>query len=399
MKKNRNVYLDGAANTPLDRKVYKAMKPYLKHSFVGNSAAIHNHGIKAYRKLEECRKVIADCLKVDKSGVYFTSGATESNNWVINSLAFNEMKKPNGKKHIIVSAIEHKSVLSVCKRLESFGFKISYVYPHQTGGYITVESVEKLLTKDTLLVCVMGTNNETGSVSHIESIAQKAHEYGALMLSDCTQHLSVGGNFIKLGERNPSVDYFTFSSHKIYGPTGVGCLIVQNDSPIFPLLLGGSQEKGIRAGTSNLAGIVGMAKAVELLCRDSHADHYYKLYCHLFNKLYKLGISDLFKTNGEPSRYNIISLNCTKYINCKDQLASRLAAYGISVSAGSACDADNNETDEGVFNPSHVLVALGLPENEIRNTIRISFTKYSTCSDIDHLIKALIKIHKDINGG
>ena len=103
MKKNKDVYLDGAANTPLDRKVYKAMKPYLKHSFVGNSAAIHNHGIKAYRKLEECRKVIADCFKVDKSGVYFTSGATESNNWVINSLAFNEMKKPNGKKHIIFS--------------------------------------------------------------------------------------------------------------------------------------------------------------------------------------------------------------------------------------------------------------------------------------------------------
>ena len=387
------VYLDGAANTPMDPEVLKAMLPYM-NGYVGNSHSDHFFGAESSVAVSEARTSIADNLGVTPEEVFFTSGATEGNNQVILGLALHELETNGHRKKVICSAIEHSSVLMCCKKLEKLGFDVVYVRPKRTG-MISVIDVARYLDNDTLLVCVMAVNNETGVPNPINSIARLAHEKGAVFLGDCTQALTLGGKYAALGAKYPAVDYMTFSAHKIYGPTGVGILIARKGVPLYPLLSGGSQENGLRGGTHNLAGIVGTAKAVELLRKENDAPLYYSLYKHLVNRLALLNFSYLPKSpirltvpySIQNRHCNIVSINCSGVGNFEDYAAT-LSNYGVAVSAGAACDV----TEPGVPpKPSHVLTAMGISPEVAKMTIRVSFTKYTTTKDIDALIDAIKK--------
>lgn len=263
MKKTKLTYLDSAANTPMSKTVFRAMKPFLEFPHKGNSFAIHKEGIENFQAIDKARKTIAKKLCINEEEIYFTSGATESNNWIIISLALHELEKPieDRRLKIILSAGEHSSVSKPCKYLEKLGFIIK-VAPLKKDGTVKISEIKKYLDNKTLLVCVMSVNNETGSKNNVDYIAKLCHRYKALILSDCTQRMSADN--LQLGYEMPNVDYLTFSAHKFYGPTGVGCLIVRAGSPLYPYIHGGNQESGFRGGTHNTAGIVGMAKAIEI---------------------------------------------------------------------------------------------------------------------------------------
>lgn len=384
--KRKSVYLDNASNTPLDKQVFEAMRPFLKENFVGNTHSIHEFGIRARNAIEKARDQIAEATGFNRDEVYFTSGATESNNWVLKSLAFHELfEEKNPKKHLVVSAIEHASILNTCKQLEKMGFSITYVKP-EPNGHISVKKISKALRYNTLLVCVMAANNETGVVNAVSLIGALAHTNKSLMMSDCTQYLSYGGKGVHLKSLLQNVDYCTFSGHKIYGPTGTGCLIASKSAPLYPFITGGAQENALRGGTSNTVGIVGLGKAMELWSKNYYKEHYKDLYFYLLSELNKYKIP--YKLNCPRSLYNIVNINFSQFMH-DSELASLLATYGIACSASSACEAGGSGADGVLTVPSHVLTAMGIPESEINNSVRLSFSKYTKRSDIDAFVKVI----------
>lgn len=390
MRKKKTVYLDNASNTPLDRRVLSVMKPYLQESFVGNSHSIHEFGIKAMLAIEESRQKIAKASGMKTEEIFFTSGATESNNWVLKSLAFHELfEEKNPKLHAVVSAVEHASILKTCKQLEKMGFSITYVQP-DWRGVINTRDVRKALKFNTLFVCVMAVNNETGAQNPIDAIGILAHKNKSYMISDCTQLLTYGDGYCNLKKKFSNVDYFSFSGHKIYGPTGTGCLIARTRVPLYSFITGGGQENGKRGGTSNTAGIVGLGEAYKLIASTDYKPFFEKLFAYLKEQLLMRGIP--FKINGVPSHQNIINLNFSAFMEDSD-LASLFANYGIACSAGSACEATTNNVSETV--PSHVLTAMGIPAQQINNSVRVSFSKYTTKKDIDAFVNIVTKFYKN----
>lgn len=383
------IYLDSASNTPLDKRVFKVMSPYLREHFVGNSHSIHEYGVEARRAIELARDKISEVTGFPTTSIFFTSGATESNNWVLKSLALHELyEEKNPKKHLVVSAIEHASIINTCKQLEKMGFSITYVQPNK-NGVITTKEVIKALRFNTLLVCVMSINNETGVQNPVNAIGAVAHKNRSLMMSDCTQLLSYGGKQCCLKKIMPNVDYFTFSGHKIYGPTGTGCLIAKKGAPVYSFITGGGQEFGLRGGTSNTAGIVGLGEALRLIAKEDYSLFYDGLYDYLVKKLDQNNIP--YKINCVPTHKNIVSLNLATFMD-DPELASLLSNYGIACSAGSACDTNENNSIENI--PSHVLVAIGIPNREIFNSVRVSFSKYTTKKDIDTFVNVIVKLKK-----
>ena len=396
----KTVYLDSASNTPMDEGVFKAMKPYFTGGFVGNSHSAHNYGYEALKIVNEARHLVGNTFGVISKNVLFTSGATESNNFVIKALAMRELaKRPvkEQKRHIVCGATEHASVLNPLEQLKTMGFKITYVKP-DNAGVVRTKDVVEAFTDKTLLVCIMDINNELGTQNEAMMVAAEARERKIFSLIDCTQSFSCGGESLLLRNKFPEGDFFSFSTHKLYGPTGAGGLICLRDQfdllQGYALISGGSQEDSLRGGTSNLAGIVGTSVALDILYHNSLEDFYNGLYSYLLESLdAKIG-RESYKLNAIPAHKNIVSIDFSNYIKV-DSLANSLAMYGVAVSAGSACDADHDET-QGGFNPSHVLLAIGLNEEQIRNSIRISFNKYNTKKDIDYFIEQLINLHNDM---
>ena len=382
----KTVYLDNAANTPLRKEVVKAMAPFLQPLVCGNSLSQNLCGSYADQAVDHARRIVAKTMRVKPEEVYFTSGATESNNWVIKGLVMNELKKPKAqrKTHIVCSAIEHASVLNACKEAEELGFSVTYIKPRLCGFITKAQVSDAIKEGKTLLVCVMRVNNETGVSNDVDSLAMVAHRYGALMLSDFTQSLLYGGSDMWIGFEYAHVDYITFSAHKIYGPTGVGCLIRRSDAPLYPYMSGGSQEGGLRGGTHNVAAIVGLGKAVEVLGGEWWGEHYSDLYFHLIDGLAKK--APKVKVNCVPKHKGIVSLSFYKATVIED-VASALSARGICVSAGAACSAG----DEGE-KISHVLKAMDMPDDVARSTIRVSMSKYTKKQDIDALLSAIQSI-------
>ena len=385
----KNLYFDGAANTPIDKKVLKAMMPYMKNHYVGNSFSPHMDGQKSMMAIEDARKTILNSFGYSEDTgekIYFTSGSTEANNWVIQSLCIHELSeaKRNSeyimKNEIVCSTIEHASVLSACKAMEELGFVIKYAKPttlkHSIPGSVITSKARKLITDRTLLVCIMSVNNETGISNPVNEIAAVAHSHGAYMLSDMTQALSYGGDYIDLHKKYPRVDYMTMSGHKIYGPLGTGCLIRNPEAPLYPFIHGGHQEDGLRGGTSNTAGIVGLAKAVELMKANPHELYYEHLYKVLLENL-----GDIGRINVKPKYKYIVSLNISGVGKFPFQAVDYMNVNGISCSAASACHTEFEPTlDELSY--SYVLKELGFTEDQMINTIRLSFTKYTTEKDI-----------------
>lgn len=397
----KTVYLDNAANTALDKKVLKAMKPFLNSKFVGNANAIHDYGIKAAQAIAKSREIVGNSFGIDPQNIIFTSGATESNNTAIKAVCMAELysgkPKKDQKRRIVCSAIEHSSVINVCKQMEKLGFKVDYVQPNRSGRVDGLDVIP-FITEKTLLVCEMAVNNETGSFNtHLKELFEETSQKGIYSLFDCTQYVSLGIN--KETFKTFKADFVSFSAHKINGPTGVGALLCSSQGlnclKKSPLIMGGAQEFGLRGSTSNTAGIVGLAKAVENEAKEDARPHFIMLKSRLINLLQQYEIP--FQIHGGSPETSIVSLDLSQYFNdCEiESLASILTAYGVAVSAGSACDADHDET-LGIFNPSHVLVAMGLTEKQIRATIRISFGKKTSLKDIDRLVTQIVQAHVDL---
>lgn len=401
--KYRKTYLDGAANTPLDPKVLSAMEEYMRDGYVGNSHSLYDDGIRSMLAIEEARGKISKALKLgDDYEVYFTSGATEANNWAIQSTCFDALKNNSNKRAILLTATEHSSVLNTAKHMAEVGFE-ARIMDYPAGNVVDAKHVERYLNGDVVLVCVMAINNETGTINDIKSIAKLCNEKGVPLLCDCTQLVGGGKSFEDLNlEKGTWIDYASFSSHKIYGPTGVGCLIKNKWSPIEPFVIGGAQENGLRGGTSNTAGIVGLGEAMRLhTCHETVSafeglSAYMRYKLKESDNLYGEGTIALNVGISDEKAENIYSLRCNDLPDSV-YLLDQVTALGVECSASSACDA--NSEGVGDAKPSHVLVAMGLTPAQMNHTIRVSFTRLTTKEDIDFLFSALYNIIERFQGG
>ena len=372
----RLIYADNAATTKLDIDAFEAMKPYLLDEY-GNASQPYSFSRVPKKALQEARQIIASCINADPDEIYFTSGGTESDNWAIKGTAFFAQER----KVIISTAFEHHAVLRACESIERMGYPIAYVTPN-SSGYVTKEALESIITPHTLLVSVMMSNNEIGTIQPIKELAELAHSNGALFHTDavqCVGHLPIDVKAL-------DIDMLSASAHKFNGPKGVGFLYIKRGVQIAPLLNGGSQESGHRAGTENIAAIVGMAVALKKNCAElvSNSNYISKLENALIAALSKEEI--IFHRNGEGATVpGNMSLSFPGYEG--EALLHRLDLMGIQVSTGSACDSVNTQI-------SHVLQAIQVDEKAALGTIRISLGKENTMDDVMAIVKALSKIMK-----
>lgn len=372
----RLIYADNAATTKLDIDAFEAMKPYLLDEY-GNASQPYSFSRIPKKALQEARQIIASCINAEPDEIYFTSGGTESDNWAIKGTALWAEKC----KVIITTAFEHHAVLKACESIERMGYPIVYVTPN-SSGYVTKEALESIISPHTLLVSVMMSNNEIGTIQPIKELAELAHSNGALFHTDAVQ--CVG--HLPIDVKTLDVDMLSASAHKFNGPKGVGFLYIKRGVEIAPLLNGGSQESGHRAGTENIAAIVGMAVALKKNCAElaSNSNYILKLEKALIAALTKEKI--IFQRNGEGTTVpGNISLSFPGYEG--ETLLHRLDLMGIQVSTGSACDSVNTQI-------SHVLQAIQVAEKAALGTIRISLGKENTLDDIMGIAKALSIIMK-----
>ncbi len=364
------VYLDNGATTPVAEEVLEAMLPYLKEKY-GNASSLHVWGREAREAVEKAREIIARKLNVSPNEVIFTSGGTESNNFALKGIAF--ANKDKGK-HIITQKTEHPCVLQTCKWLESIGFEVTYLDVDKYG-MVSPESVANAIRKDTILVSIMHANNEIGTIQPVEKIAKICKEHEIYFHTDACQ------SFTKepLDAEKIGVDLITVSSHKIYGPKGVGALIVREGVKITPLMHGGGHEFGKRSGTENVPGIVGFGKAVEI-AKEEHAKHMKKLRDMMITQV--LEEIPKVKLNGHPEKRLCNNANFTFYGIEGEALLMRLDAHGIACSTGSACSSHK-------LQPSHVLLAIGLKPEEAHGSLRLTVGRQNTEEEIEYTINAL----------
>lgn len=352
------IYLDNAATTPLAPEVLDAMLPYLKEQY-GNPGSLYQLGRTAHDAVERARQQVADLFNCDPEHIIFTSGGSESNSMVFHGLKQKLLE--SGKTHLVVSAIEHNSVLKAAEALTKEGFDITYVMP-DTDGRITARSVEEALRDDTGLVSVMFINNETGVINYAYEIGMLCKARGILFHSDCVQ--AVGS--VNLDMELFLCDFVSMSAHKIHGPKGVGALYIR-DEPLEPLIRGGAhQEFGLRGGTENVAGVVGFGKACEIVSSGRGMPGINECRCK-FAFLEALNIDDAYRVNGA----GVKTINLCIPGVFGESLVLMLDSLGVCISAGSACNSHEAK-------PSHVLLACGLSPEDARCSVRISFSKYTT---------------------
>lgn len=371
-------YLDYAATTPLDPRVLEATTPYLT-GFQANPNSLHTSGREAFNALEEARHGVCESLGAhDPSEVIFTSGGTESDNASITGIM--AARKSGKPAHVIVSAIEHHAVLEPARRLSAMGHKVTYLKPGR-DGLITPEMLASACTPDTALVSIMYANNEMGAVQNIHDLAAVAHEHGALFHTDAVQALGK----CPMGLEELGVDAASFSIHKIYGPKGVGILYLRRGTPFVTQMPGGGQESGLRSGTQNVAGAKAAAAALVLAenGRDAENARLRSLQTRLVEGL--LATSSRVRLVVDPREHpdhylpNIIDITVD---GCESEtMILRLDSKGFEVAAASACSA-------GSLEPSHVLVALGIPRDTAFGSLRISLGRQTTEQTIDAFLDA-----------
>ena len=377
----KRIYMDNAATTPTDVEVVKAMEPYFSLKY-GNPNSIHSFGQEAREAVEEARKKIAYLIGANHSEIVFTAGGTEADNYAIKGIAWANQKKGN---HIITSKIEHHAVLHSCQFLEKQGFKITYL-PVDKYGLIDPEDVKKAITDKTTLVTIMHANNEIGTIEPIKEISKVVKKAGVYFHTDSVQT----SGHIPLDVNDLGVDMLSMSGHKFYGPNGVGALYLRKGTKIINLIDGGAQEKNKRAGTENVAGIVGMGKAAEL-AKDRRNQGKEKEIIRLRNKLIK-GIMDKIENvclNGHPTKRLPGNANfCFEFIEGESMLLS-LDMEDIAASSGSACTS-------GSLTASHVLLAIGLPPEIAHGSLRLTLGKDNTEEEIDYMTSILPGITKKL---
>ena len=368
------VYADNAATTKLDPGAWEVMQPYLSGEY-GNASQAYSFSRKPKSALKEARGIIAACIGARTEEIFFTSGGTESDNWAIKGSAF----AGADRRETITSAFEHHAVLHSCAAIENMGYPAAYMQPTKDGR-ITPEVLGRHITNRTRLVSVMLANNEIGSIQPIRDLAGIAHAHGAVFHTDAVQ--AVG--HIPVDVDDLGVDMLSASAHKFNGPRGVGFLYIRKGTEIVPLMDGGSQENGLRAGTENIAGIVGMAEALRRNCENIsiHSSRLIRLGELLVQRLCEARI--LFQKNGGDSTLpGLLSLSFPGADG--EAVLHRMDLMGICLSTGSACNSRSTEI-------SHVLRSIQLDEDLARGTVRISLGRDNTTEDVEITAKALIKI-------
>ena len=373
--KQKQVYLDNAATTPVDEKVLKVMLPYFSDKF-GNASSLHYPGEEARRAVEESREVIAKSIGGKYKEIIFTSGGTESNNLTIKGLFFHFNKE--GKNHIIISKIEHDCVLNACKWLEKQGADVTYLNVDKEG-FVNPEDVKKAITNKTFLVSIIHGNNEVGTIQDLEAIGKIIKEKSKEILF----HTDACQSFTKtnIDVKKMNLDLATLNAHKIYGPKGIGALYIREDlkKKINPLFSGGGHEFGVRSGTENVPGIVGFAKASGLTGK-SEIKKMTHLRDYLIDKILKIPDTSLNGPRGEKRLCNNINIS---FKNIEGEaIGGYLNAKGISTSTGSACSSKSLE-------PSQVLKAMGLSAVVANTSIRITLSKNNTQEEVDYALEEI----------
>lgn len=370
------VYADNAATTKLDIDAFEAMKPFLLDEY-GNASQPYSFARKPKQALKEARAIIARCINAEPEEIFFTSGGTESDNWAIKGVACAYAEKHT----IITSQIEHHAILRACEDVEKLGCPVIYL-PVTKKGVVTPKVLNSAITSDTRLISIMYANNEIGTIEPIKELCEIAHRNGALFHTDAVQ--AVG--HIEIDVKELGVDILSASAHKFNGPKGIGFLYIKKGTPINSYASGGAQEFGMRAGTENVASIVGMAVALKKNCERIQEATRHLLTCEtvLIEKLNNAGID--FVRNGSD---NHIPGNISLSFRSADgeTLLHRLDLMGICVSTGAACDSVNTQV-------SHVLSSIGIDAEYSEGTIRVSLGIDNTCNDIAVIAESIIRVIK-----
>lgn len=372
----KQVYLDYSATTPVKKEVLDAMLPYFSENF-GNASSLYSLAAPSKEALAKARCQVAELINAKEKEIFFTSCGTESDNWALFGVADALASKG---KHIITSKIEHHALLHTCEHLEKNGFEVTYLDVN-SEGIVEPETLEKAIRKDTILVSIMAVNNEIGTVEPIKELAKIAKEHGVLFHTDAVQAL---GN-IHIDVKDMGVDLLSMSAHKIYGPKGVGALYIRSGVKLSNYMYGGAQESKRRAGTENLAGIVGFGKAAEMarLNLDDHIAKMKELRDYLVDQIMEKIPHVML--NGSKEQRHPANANITfEYIE-GEAILLLLDENGISISTGSACSSAS-------LTPSHVLDAIGIPVEKIHGSLRFTVGDFTTKEDIDYVVEVLAKV-------
>lgn len=372
----KSIYFDNAATTRLDDEVLQEMLPYLKENY-GNASSIYKLGRESRKAVEESRERIAKVLNCKPNEIYFTAGGSESDNTAIKGIAKVNKKKAN---HIITSKIEHPAVLETCKQLEKEGFEITYISVDK-NGVVDLKELKKSIKPTTILITIMFANNEIGTIQTIEEIGKIAKENNIYFHTDAVQAV---GN-VKIDVQKLNIDSLSLSGHKFYGPKGIGALYVKTGVKFEKFIDGGHQERNKRAGTENVAGIVGIGKAIELAYEnlDEHNKKIKELRDYYVEQVKEK--IPYIKINGDMKKRLPGNSNISFRFIEGEGLLLNLDLKGICASSGSACTS-------GSLDPSHVLLAIGLPHEIAHGSLRISIGKYNTKEEIDYLVENLVEI-------
>ena len=372
----KRIYMDNGATTRVTEPVFEAMKPYFCEIW-GNPSSAHNFGYVSRHAIDAAREQVAKAINADVGEIYFTGCGTESDNWAVRGAAYQNMKKG---KHIITTTIEHHAILHTCEQLEKEGFEVTYL-PVDEYGLVTAEQLEAAIRPDTILVSVMAANNEIGTLEPIDELAAVCKAKGVLFHTDAVQ--AIGS--VKIDVKAMGIDMLSISGHKFHAPKGIGVLYIRKGVKLQRLINGGAQEKTQRAGTENLASIVGIGKAIEIATADidAHNAQLSAIRDHMIDRILKeIPYSRL---NGHPTKRLPGNVNvCFQFIE-GEGLLMLLDNFGIAASSGSACTS-------GSLDPSHVLLAIGLPHEIAHGSLRLSLCEENTMEEADYAVDKLVQI-------
>lgn len=373
---NEFIYLDNAATTAVRPEVVDAMMPYFTEVY-SNPSSVYCFAGEAKKAMEDAREQIAGFIGAKAAEIYFTGGGSESDNWAIKSVAENYREKG---KHIITSRIEHHAVLHTCEWLEKKGYEVTYLDVDE-DGMISLDELEKAIRPDTILITIMFANNEIGTIEPVKEIGEIARKHGVLFHTDAVQAFA----HVPVDVEEMNIDLLSASGHKFYGPKGIGFLYIKNGLKISPLLHGGAQERSRRAGTHNVPGIVGMAKAAEIAIADmkGNAEKETEIRDHLIHRIEEE--IPYVRVNGHrekrlPGNVNV----CFRFVE-GESLLIMLDQKGICASSGSACTS-------GSLDPSHVLLAIGLPHEIAHGSVRLTLSDNTTMEEADYVVDNLKEI-------
>lgn len=370
---NKRIYVDHSATTPVKPEVLDAMIPYFTQNF-GNASTVYAEGREAKKAVSLAREQVAKAIGADVKEIYFTGSGTESDNWAIRGVAKANKAKGN---HIITSAVEHHAVLHTCQDLEKEGFEVTYL-PVDEFGMVSAEDVKNAIKDTTILVTIMMANNEIGTIMPIEEIGKVAKEAGVIFHTDAVQAIGM----IDIDVNKMNIDLLSMTGHKFYGPKGSGALFVRQGVKVAPFITGGAQERSKRAGTENVASIVGLGKAIELATSDieGHTAKLREMRDRLIDRI--LEEIPYTRLNGHRTQRLASNSNISFEFIEGESLLLMLDMQGISASSGSACTS-------GSLDPSHVLLAIGLKHEIAHGSLRVSFGDSNTMEDVDKIVDSL----------